>query len=71
MYIRYYELKRIVYIMIAILGITLIAVSMIEFGKVLDLGSFLAGTVCLISGAVMVFFAVETYLLRDDPDVWM
>lgn len=74
MFIRYYELKKVIYIALAILGVALTTIAIFEFAKIgaanINPTSWLTGMVCMLSGAGMIFFSIETFLLRDDPDVW-
>lgn len=74
MSLKYYELKTVIYVAQALSGLLLTIIGLVEFSNwdktVLDLPCLLTGGICLLTGAGMLLFAFETYLLADDPDVW-
>jgi hypothetical protein len=74
MFLRYYELKKMLYFAQAIMGVLLVLGGVYEYGKIdtasPNLTNYLTGLICMFSGGALIFFAVETYLLRDDSDIW-
>jgi len=72
--LSYRNLKEAVYIMLVLLGVMLIIAAVVLFNTTSfatePICYILPGTIVMIVGIICVFFGVETYLLRDDPDIW-
>jgi uncharacterized membrane-anchored protein YitT (DUF2179 family) len=70
----YRHLKEAVYVMQVLLGVSLITASVFLFNNTSlatePICYIVPGTILMIVGLSCVFFGVETYLLRDDPDIW-
>lgn len=74
MFLRYYELKEMVYFGQTVLGVLLIIAAICEV-LLVPAGSIpginmIVGLILFITGGACIMFGIETYLLRDDPDVW-
>lgn len=70
----YRNLKEALYVMHVLLGVSLIIAAVVLFNTTASATEpicyILPGIVLVIVGVGCVFFGVETYLLRDDPDIW-
>lgn len=70
---KYYELKELIYLGQTALGVILVLLSFYQVHlSGFDSAPFLYLVTALILFAVgvgCIFFGVETYLLRDDPDI--
>ena len=71
---RYQDLKVAIYILQTLLGFVLLSASVTLFSTtaaaVDPLCYIIPAIVLTVVGVGCVFFGVETYLLRDDPDIW-
>ena len=67
-----HDLKEAQYIWQSLMGLSWIAFALYMFCK--PDANLICDTVpaifMLITGSVCVFFGVEAYLLRDDPEIW-
>lgn len=74
MFLSYHELKELIYIGETALGAVFIAASMyqlhISAAAMNPISHVLTALILLVVGVGCVFFGVETYLLREDPDIW-
>jgi predicted phage tail protein len=70
----YHEMKEALYILQSVLGVLLIIISITLFntggGVLHPICNVVPAVVLMVIGSSCVFFGVETYLLRDDPDIW-
>jgi len=70
----YRNLKEALYVMHVLLGVSLIIAAVVLFNTTASATEPICYTlpaiVLVIVGVGCVFFGVETYLLRDDPDIW-
>ena len=70
----YRDLKWALYIMQVLLGGSLIIASAVLFNTTAlatePICYIVPGAIMMIVGISCLFFGVETYLLRDDPDIW-
>lgn len=70
----YHELKKVLYLVQSLVGIVLIVYSAILFSTsaehVEPICYLIPAGVLAVVGVFCLFFGVETYLLRDDPDIW-
>jgi len=74
MFLRYYELKELIYAGQTVLGIILVLVSFYQLylsaSASAPLLNLLTALILAVVGGGCIFFGIETYLLRDDPDIW-
>lgn len=74
MFLSYHELKELIYIGEAALGVVFIGASMyqlhISAAAMNPISHIATALILLVVGVGCVFFGVETYLLREDPDIW-
>lgn len=71
MKISYFEMKEAVYIMMALLGLVLLAIAFIPFGTgVTPITQQCTSLFLLFAGSLCLFFSLTTFIIRDDPDVW-
>lgn len=70
--IKYQELKEAVYIWMGILGFFLLIMSRYLFSILhVSPGSLgLSSLILAIAGLVCLLFAIVTFIIRDDPEVW-
>ena len=70
----YKSLKQAVYVMLVLLGFTLIITGVVLFNTTSfatePISYILPGMILIVVGIGCVFFGIETYFLRDDPDIW-
>lgn len=68
------DLLTVFYCFITILGLILLVFSWYIWKQsqtaVEPVSYWLAAIVLLIMGIVLIMFGIETYIFRDDPDVW-
>lgn len=70
----YRDLKGTLYLLETLLGVVLIGAAIV-FINATPLASHplwyvFPGAILLMVGIACVFFGIETYFLRDDPDIW-
>lgn len=75
MNVRYHELKEAVYVGMAVLGAFLLGAAFLAVHngpplEVTSLSTFFSGIILLGAGLICVFFALVTFIIKDDPDVW-
>ncbi len=74
MNISIHELKKALFVLQILIGIFLIGVSIYLFQsadlEAEPISQLLTGIILLVVGICSTFFGVETYLLRDDPEIW-
>jgi uncharacterized membrane protein len=70
----YHEIKKVLYIFQSLLGVILFIIGLYSFQQTTisdnPISHVVTGIVLLVVGFILVFFGVETYLIRDDQDVW-
>jgi len=70
----YQNLKQAVYVMLVLLGVTLIIAAVVLLNTTAvatePICYIVPGVILMGVGIACVFFGVETYFLRDDPDIW-
>lgn len=71
---NYRDLLTVFYGFITILGVILLGFSWYCWSQSLTatapISYWLAAGILFIMGIVLIMFGIETYLFRDDPDVW-
>lgn len=74
MIIKYHEWKEAVYIMMAVAGAFFLVFAIMSIqaghGGPISSSGFISGLILLLAGVVCELFALVTYIIRDDPDVW-
>ena len=74
MYLSYTDLKKILYVMGAVCGLVMIVFSVYLLGIARaaadPLGYYIPALILFVVGIGCVFFGVETYILRNEPDIW-
>lgn len=74
MFGSYIQLKQLLYIGMTLTGIILVGVAAFEtracFSADEGIIHALTALISFLMGSVCVFFGLETYILRDDPDIW-
>lgn len=75
MQLRYYELKEIIYIAETLLGVLLLLTSAWQYklaaAVVQPASHVISAIILFVVGVICIFFGVETFLLRDDPEIWL
>ncbi|MBX9722984.1 MAG: hypothetical protein K2X81_16395 [Candidatus Obscuribacterales bacterium] len=68
------HLKKALYILMGILGAWLLITAYTFFNmsgsEAEPISLIISGIVLTFAGTVCMFFAFETFLIRDDPEVW-
>ncbi len=74
MFLTYHELKELLYIGLSLIGGLLTILSFYQFHLASSASdpfvNILTAMILAIVGSVCIFFGIETYILRDDPDIW-
>lgn len=74
MFIKYHELRELCYVGQALLGFLFLGASIYQLDvahvAAAPLFHMVTGLVLQVVGIGCLFFALEAYLLRDDPDIW-
>lgn len=70
----YQDVKKALYLVQTLLGINLIIVSTYLLtttnAAIHQICQIVPAVISMIAGIACVFFGIETYMLRDDPDIW-
>jgi len=71
---RYTELKEILYFAITFLGIIFLLAGIYQYLQALwatvPITHMVTSFILCVMGIICVMFGIETYMLRDDPDIW-
>jgi uncharacterized membrane protein len=74
MHISYHDIKKALYLIMTMVGLFFIGLSVYLFntcGAEMEPASYiLTAMVTFVVGIICVLFGVDTYLLRDEPDIW-
>jgi len=73
MLITTHDLKEALYIVQTILGFLCVGLALFVLqscGQTDSISSIISGLILLFVGIFAIFFGLETYLLRDDADIW-
>lgn len=74
MFLSYHELKKLIYVGETALGVVFIVASIYQLQisavAMNPISHVATALILLVVGIGCVFFGVETYLLREDPDIW-
>jgi hypothetical protein len=74
MMITIHDLKEAMYIVQTVLGFLCLGLALFLLqsgGSLIDsICSIMSGLILMVVGIFAIFFGLETYLLRDDPDIW-
>lgn len=74
MIITTHDLKEALYIAQTILGFLCVGLALFVLqssaGQIDSICSIISGLILLVVGIFAIFFGLETYLLRDDADIW-
>lgn len=70
----YHDFKEALYVLQTVLGLFFVCIGVLLLNTTAtashEIFHVVPALILVIVGTVCVFFGVETYLLRDDPDVW-
>lgn len=74
MYLSYQDIKGTLYVVLTAVGVLFLLAAFYFFqlmpASVDPLTYGIPGVILLVVGGASTFFGIETYLLRDDPDIW-
>jgi hypothetical protein len=74
MHFSIHDIKAALYVLQTLIGIFLLGLSICLFqtaGSQLEpISQLVCAVVIFAVGACSTFFGIETFLLRDDPDIW-
>jgi hypothetical protein len=74
MYLSYQDIKGTLYVVLTLVGLGFLPSAFYCFSlmsaSVDPVTYLIPGVILLFVGSVSTFFGLETYLLRDDPDIW-
>ncbi len=73
MMITIHDLKEFLYVVQTILGFLCVGMALLllqSCGQPDSISSIVSGLILLLVGIFALFFGLETFLLRDDADIW-